>query len=218
MASCDLVVAGEEARFATPGVHIGLFCSTPMVALSRAVSRKHAMEMLLLGETVRADDALRIGLVNRVVPAGQAFEQAMQWARVIASKSQRALRIGKKAFYEQAEMPIADAYRHAGAVMVENMLSFDAEEGIGAFIHHAFAGMHIGNGDCLLNGVEHQFTAFEKIGNDAGDIATMFKRRAGDPAHQSDIGTTIDKGDFVFGQRAPKIGGGLHEGRIISRP
>ena len=134
VASCDLAVASETAGFCTPGVHIGLFCSTPMVALSRNVGRKQAMEMLLLGERIPAQQALEFGLVNRVVPAGQAFEHAMQWARVIASKSQRALRIGKKAFYEQAEMPIADAYRHAGAVMVENMLSFDAEEGIGAFM------------------------------------------------------------------------------------
>jgi enoyl-CoA hydratase/carnithine racemase len=134
VASCDLAVAGETAGFCTPGVHIGLFCSTPMVALSRNVGRKQAMEMLLLGERIPAHQALDFGLVNRVVKAGQAYDEALKLARVIASKSQRAVRIGKKAFYEQAEMPIADAYRHAGIVMVENMLSFDAEEGIGAFM------------------------------------------------------------------------------------
>jgi enoyl-CoA hydratase/carnithine racemase len=134
VASCDLAVASETARFCTPGVHIGLFCSTPMVALSRNLTRKQAMEMLLLGEMVPAEDAMRMGLVNRVVAAGAAIEHAMQFARIIASKSGPTLRIGKKAFYEQIEMPLSDAYRHASAVMVENMLARDAEEGIGAFI------------------------------------------------------------------------------------
>ena len=134
VASCDLAVAGQTAGFCTPGVHIGLFCSTPMVALSRNVGRKQAMEMLLLGERIPAQRALEFGLINRVVKEGEALQQAEALARVIASKSQRALRIGKKAFYEQAEMPIIEAYRHAGAVMVENMLAHDAQEGIGAFI------------------------------------------------------------------------------------
>ena len=134
VASCDLAVASDTAGFCTPGVHIGLFCSTPMVALSRNVSRKQAMEMLLLGERIGAQRALAFGLVNRVVPAGEAVRHAMALAQVIASKSQHALRIGKKAFYEQAEMPLADAYQHAGRVMVENMLSHDAQEGINAFI------------------------------------------------------------------------------------
>ena len=134
VASCDLAVAGEEARFATPGVHIGLFCSTPMVALSRTVSRKHAMEMLLLGDTVRAEDALRIGLVNRVVTEGEALAHAEVMARTIASKSSLTVSIGKRAFYEQAEMKLHEAYRYASEVMVENMLARDAEEGINAFI------------------------------------------------------------------------------------
>lgn len=134
VASCDLAVAGETAAFCTPGVHIGLFCSTPMVALSRNVGRKQAMEMLLLGTPIPAHTALEFGLVNRVVKDGEAMTQSMNFAKHIASKSQRALRIGKKAFYEQAEMSVSDAYRHAGRVMVENMMAFDAQEGIGAFI------------------------------------------------------------------------------------
>ncbi|TDR93760.1 enoyl-CoA hydratase [Enterovirga rhinocerotis] len=134
VASCDLAVAGEEARFCTPGVNIGLFCSTPMVALSRNLSRKHAMEMLLLGEMLPAGEAARMGLVNRVVPAGDALAEAMRLAAIIASKSALTVRIGKKAFYEQAEMPLADAYDHASRVMAENMLARDAEEGIGAVL------------------------------------------------------------------------------------
>ena len=133
-ASCDLAVAGANARFATPGVHIGLFCSTPMVALSRNVARKHAMELLLTGEMVSAEDAYRMGLVNRVMPEGEAMHEARRLALLIASKSPLTLKIGKRAFYEQLEMGLADAYRHASAVMVENMLARDAEEGIGAFI------------------------------------------------------------------------------------
>jgi enoyl-CoA hydratase/carnithine racemase len=134
VASCDLAVAGQDARFCTPGVHIGLFCSTPMVALSRNLPRKHAMEMLLLGDMVSAEDAARLGLVNRVVPAGKAEAEALSMARTIASKSPLTLKIGKKAFYEQLEMGLAEAYEHATTVMVENMLARDAEEGIGAFV------------------------------------------------------------------------------------
>jgi enoyl-CoA hydratase/carnithine racemase len=134
VASCDLAVAGAEARFSTPGVHIGLFCSTPMVALSRSVAPKHAMEMLLTGEAVSAADAHRMGLVNRVAPVGEAMHEARRMAESIAAKSPLALKIGKHAFYEQQEMGLSDAYRHASAVMVENMLARDAEEGIGAFI------------------------------------------------------------------------------------
>ncbi len=134
VASCDLAVAGAESRFATPGVNIGLFCSTPMVALSRNVSRKHAMEMLLTGDMVDAGRAAEIGLVNRVVPAGTAIDGAMELARQIASKSPLVLKIGKEAFYRQLEMPLAEAYRHTAEVMTENMLARDAEEGIGAFI------------------------------------------------------------------------------------
>lgn len=134
VASCDLAVAGDEARFCTPGVHIGLFCSTPMVALSRNLARKHAMEMLLTGETIPAADALRMGLVNRVVPAGHALDGAKRFAATIASKAAPVLAIGKRAFYEQLEMGLTDAYAHASRVMTENMLARDAEEGIGAFL------------------------------------------------------------------------------------
>jgi len=134
VASCDLAVAGKDAKFSTPGVHIGLFCSTPMVALSRNLTRKHAMEMLLLGDMISADEALRFGLINRVMPPGEALAEAEIMARKIASKSSLALSIGKRAFYEQAEMTLKQAYIHASRVMVENMLARDAEEGIGAFI------------------------------------------------------------------------------------
>jgi enoyl-CoA hydratase/carnithine racemase len=134
VATCDLAIASETARFATPGVHIGLFCSTPMVALSRNVANKHAMEMLLTGETVSAEDACRIGLVNRVVPAGQASEAALAMAHTIASKSAYTIKIGKEAFYRQRELDLAGAYKLTVDVMVENMLARDAEEGIGAFI------------------------------------------------------------------------------------
>jgi enoyl-CoA hydratase/carnithine racemase len=134
VATCDLAVAGEAARFCTPGVHIGLFCSTPMVALSRNLSAKHAMEMLLLGEMVPAQEAARMGLVNRVVPAGDALTEANRLAAIIASKSAATVKTGKRAFYEQREMGLKAAYDHASAVMVENMLARDAEEGIGAFM------------------------------------------------------------------------------------
>lgn len=134
VASCDLAVAGAKAQFSTPGVHIGLFCSTPMVALSRNVSRKHAMEMLLLGEFVDAENAARMGLVNRAVPAGEALAEAGRMASIIASKAPAVLEIGKRAFYDQIERPLADAYVEASRVMVENMLARDAEEGISAFI------------------------------------------------------------------------------------
>src|SRR5450631_3654705 len=134
VATCDLAVASETARFSTPGVHIGLFCSTPMVALSRNVSNKHAMEMLLTGDMVSAADAHRIGLVNRVVPAGKASEHALELARQIASKSMLTVTLGKEAFYRQRELDLADAYKLTIDVMVDNMLAHDAEEGIGAFI------------------------------------------------------------------------------------
>jgi enoyl-CoA hydratase/carnithine racemase len=134
VASCDLAVASATAQFSTPGVHIGLFCSTPMVALSRNVSNKHAMEMLLTGDMVAAEDAWRIGLVNRVAPAGKAIDVALELARKIASKSALTVKIGKEAFYRQREVNLADAYRLTIDVMVENMLARDAEEGIGAFI------------------------------------------------------------------------------------
>jgi enoyl-CoA hydratase/carnithine racemase len=134
VASCDLAVAARTATFATPGVNIGLFCSTPMVALSRNVSRKHAMEMLLTGEMISAEEAARIGLVNHVVAAGREREEALKLAQKITAKSALTLKIGKEAFYRQIEMPLAEAYKYACAVMVENMLARDAEEGISAFI------------------------------------------------------------------------------------
>jgi len=134
VASCDLAVASEAASFATPGVDIGLFCSTPMVALSRNVSRKYAMEMLLTGEPVSAKRAQEIGLVNRVVAAGTERDAAIAFAQKVALKSSYTVKLGKTAFYRQAEMNLADAYRYASEVMTENMMARDAEEGIGAFI------------------------------------------------------------------------------------
>jgi enoyl-CoA hydratase/carnithine racemase len=134
VATCDLAVASTRAQFATPGVQIGLFCSTPMVALSRNIAAKHAMEMLLTGDMMSAKDALRIGLVNRVVPAGKASAQALTLARQIAAKSALTVSFGKSAFYRQREMTLADAYKFTVEVMVDNMMARDAKEGIGAFI------------------------------------------------------------------------------------
>jgi enoyl-CoA hydratase/carnithine racemase len=134
VAACDLAVAAEGAQFCTPGVNIGLFCSTPMVALSRNVPRKRAMEMLLLGEMLSATDAADWGLVNRVVPADRVRDEALAMASRIASKSPATVAIGKEAFYRQLEMPLAAAYDFAGEVMVRNMLLADAREGIDAFI------------------------------------------------------------------------------------
>jgi enoyl-CoA hydratase/carnithine racemase len=134
VAACDLAVASHEARFATPGVNIGLFCSTPMVALSRNLSRKAAMEMLLLGDIVTAAEAKELGLVNRVVEPDETVNQAIELGRRIASKPKTALKIGKEAFYRQLEMPLDEAYAFASTVMVENMLHAEAEEGIGAFL------------------------------------------------------------------------------------
>ena len=134
VASCDLAVASRDAKFATPGVNIGLFCSTPMVALSRNVTRKQAMEMLLTGDSISAEEAARIGLVNHVVAPGSEREAALGLARKITAKSALTLKIGKEAFYRQIEMPLAEAYRYASEVMVENMMARDAEEGISAFI------------------------------------------------------------------------------------
>jgi enoyl-CoA hydratase/carnithine racemase len=134
VATCDLAVAAEEAKFCTPGVNIGLFCSTPMVALSRNVARKRAMEMLLLGEMLSAAQAAEHGLVNRVVPQARLMGEAMALAKAIAGKSPATVAIGKAAFYAQIEMPLADAYAYASKVMVENMLARDAEEGIAAFL------------------------------------------------------------------------------------
>ncbi|MBI1384556.1 MAG: enoyl-CoA hydratase [Rhizobiales bacterium] len=134
VASCDLAVAARSASFCTPGVNIGLFCSTPMVALSRNVSRKRAMEMLLLGEMISAEDAVDWGLVNRVVDDGGARDAAFAMARRIASKSAATVKIGKEAFYRQVEMPLGNAYDFAADVMVRNMMEHDAAEGIEAFI------------------------------------------------------------------------------------
>ena len=134
VATCDLVVAAEEARFATPGVNIGLFCSTPMVALSRAVGRKAAMEMLLTGELIDAMTARSLGLVNRVVPKAGLRDAVDGLARQIAGKSALIVKIGKEAFYRQAELDLAAAYRYAAEVMTTNMLARDAGEGIDAFL------------------------------------------------------------------------------------
>jgi enoyl-CoA hydratase/carnithine racemase len=134
VASCDLAVASEGASFATPGVDIGLFCSTPMVALSRNVPRKQAMEMLLTGEPISAARAHEIGLINRVVAAGKERDAAVALAGKVALKSAHTVRLGKEAFYRQAEMSLAEAYRYTAEVMAENMMARDAEEGIGAFI------------------------------------------------------------------------------------
>jgi len=134
VASCDLAVAAETAAFATPGVDIGLFCSTPMVALSRNVPRKQALEMLLTGEPIPAATAKNIGLINRVVAPGSERDAAIALAQKVALKSAYTVKLGKAAFYRQAEMSLADAYRYAAEVMTENMMARDAEEGIGAFI------------------------------------------------------------------------------------
>src|SRR5215468_10720205 len=128
VASCDLAVASTAAKFATPGVDIGLFCSTPMVALSRNVARKHAMEMLLTGDAMSAEDAYRIGLINRVVKPGRERETALSFAYEIADKSGHIVKIGKEGFYRQAEMDLSEAYRYVTEVMVENLMARDAEE------------------------------------------------------------------------------------------
>jgi enoyl-CoA hydratase/carnithine racemase len=134
VASCDLAIASDHAAFCTPGVNIGLFCSTPGVALSRNVSRKQAMEMLLTGETIDAATAKDFGLVNRVVPREYLDHVVKKYAQSIALKSPLTLKIGKESFYAQSEMGLADAYDYAARVMVENMLARDAKEGIEAFI------------------------------------------------------------------------------------
>src|SRR5690554_3039232 len=134
VASCDLAVAEKGARFATPGVNIGLFCSTPMVALSRNVSRKHAMEMLLTGELIDAVRAEQIGLINRVVEPEALDETVYKMAATIAGKSGYTQKIGKEAFYRQLEMPLADAYDYTARVMATNMTAEDAQEGISAFL------------------------------------------------------------------------------------
>jgi enoyl-CoA hydratase/carnithine racemase len=134
VASADLAVAAATARFATPGVDIGLFCSTPMVALTRAVSRKAAMEMLLTGDMVSADRALELGLINRVVPEAGLRDATLSLASQIAAKSPLTVATGKEAFYRQAEMDLSAAYAYASEVMTRNMLAHDAAEGIDAFL------------------------------------------------------------------------------------
>lgn len=134
VASCDLAVAAETARFATPGVNIGLFCSTPMVALTRNVQPKHAMEMLLTGEMISAARAEQIGLVNRVVADDQLEEKTLELAELIAAKSPKTLAIGKEAFYRQITMPLAEAYQYTAQVMAANLDTLDAKEGICAFV------------------------------------------------------------------------------------
>ena len=134
VACCDLAIASKSARFVTPGVNIGLFCSTPMVALSRNVSNKAAMAMLLTGEMVDSEKAEHIGLVNQVVEDNNLTESTMTMAKLIASKSSMTLKTGKQAFYKQKEMSLSDAYDYTSSVMVENMLKIDAQEGIDAFI------------------------------------------------------------------------------------
>ncbi len=134
VASCDLAICSDQSKFGVNGIDVGLFCTTPGVALARGLKPKHAMEMLLTGEMIDAVAAREIGLVNRVVPREYLTQVVMKYAQVIAAKAPEAVRLGKKAFYEQAEMGLADAYDHASRVIVENMLNSDAIEGIGAFI------------------------------------------------------------------------------------
>ena len=134
VAACDLAIAGAEARFALPGVSIGLFCSTPLVAVGRAVSRKHAMEMALTGDLYDAQTAERFGLVNRVVPAGAALAEAHKLAQRVAARSATTLAIGKRTFYRQIDMPLEDAYALAARAMVENLLHPDSAEGAAAFL------------------------------------------------------------------------------------
>jgi enoyl-CoA hydratase/carnithine racemase len=134
VATCDLAVASDDAKFATSGVNIGLFCSTPMVALSRNVTRKQAMEMLLIGEFLPAARAVEIGLVNRAVPPAELASTARCMAQAIVEKAPVAIKIGKEAFYKQAEMSLEEAYAYAGAAMAENMLARDTTKGIDAFI------------------------------------------------------------------------------------
>jgi len=134
VASCDLAYAGKSARFATPGVNIGLFCSTPMVALSRNVSNKNSMEMLLTGELISSEKAEKIGLINKVIDDSNLQSYTLKMALKISKKSSMTVKIGKKAFYKQVDMTLSEAYDYASKVMVDNMLKVDAEEGIDAFI------------------------------------------------------------------------------------
>ena len=134
VASCDLAISSEEAIFATPGVNIGLFCSTPMVAVSRKVNRKKTMKMILTGDPINAAYAKEIGLINDYYPISRLEEEVLKLAKKIASKSNLTIKIGKKAFYKQLEMPLKKAYKYTSKVMTENMMALDAKEGISAFL------------------------------------------------------------------------------------
>ena len=135
VASCDLAYASKSATFATPGVNIGLFCSTPMVAVSRSLGRKKTMEMLLTGESMNAKEAVSFGLINKNVPLDELEITVLNFAKLIASKPTSTVRIGKEAFYKQAELPIENAYKYTSEVMAQNMLQKDAKEGIEAFLN-----------------------------------------------------------------------------------
>ncbi|SVA20152.1 uncharacterized protein METZ01_LOCUS73006 [marine metagenome] len=134
VASCDLAYSTNDSIFATPGVNIGLFCSTPMVALSRKVNRKKSMKMLLTGESIKANYAKEIGLINDYFPSSKLEKEIMKVAKTISSKSNLVLKIGKEAFYKQIEMPLEMAYKYTSKIMTENMITEDAKEGIAAFI------------------------------------------------------------------------------------
>ena len=134
VASCDLAYASDSSKFATPGVNIGLFCSTPMVALSRVINNKHSMEMLLTGDLINADKAKSIGLINNYFTEDKLINETRGIAVKISNKSTQTLKIGKKAFYNQAEMRISDAYKYASEIMIKNMMNQDSEEGIAAFL------------------------------------------------------------------------------------
>ena len=133
-ASCDLAYASTDAKFATPGVNIGLFCSTPMVAVSRKIGKKRMMKMLLTGEPIDAITAKEFGLINDFYPKEKLQEEVLSLARTIASKSNLTIKLGKRAFYKQAEMPLKKAYKFTSKVMTENMMAMDAKEGISAFV------------------------------------------------------------------------------------
>ena len=134
VASCDLAISSKNASFATPGVNIGLFCSTPMVAVSRKVSRKKTMKMLFTGDPIYAEYAKEIGLINEYYPTSKLENEVLKLAKKIASKSNLTIKIGKKGFYKQLEMPLRKAYKYTSTLMADNMLALDAREGISAFL------------------------------------------------------------------------------------
>ena len=134
VATCDLAVSTKDAIFATPGVNIGLFCSTPMVAVSRKVSRKKIMKRLLTGESITAQYAKEVGLINDYYDNSKLEDELLKLAELVASKSSKIIKIGKKAFYQQLEMPLNEAYKYTSKVMCENMMALDAREGISAFL------------------------------------------------------------------------------------